>query len=204
MIFRELSNAAFRFCLRRPGAEIMGGGVQTPPPPSRRWKIQRPSRARVTIEVSDSRINTTVDSATSQYMALQYHTIVPNYHTSLISLSSNICSVLGLFLGQGVEWKIQTESQHKEWKIWLKNIWFQRTKKCYGIKMLKIEHKWHQNTINISYRSLVIYMSNSKMKIERMSPKFWLTTSHHQGEWNPILQFAEYLIKREWNFVDAR
>ena len=47
MIFRELSNAAFRFSLRRPGAEIMGGGVQTPPPPSRRWKIQRPSRARV-------------------------------------------------------------------------------------------------------------------------------------------------------------
>ena len=32
MIFRELSNAAFRFSLRRPGAEIMGGGgVQTPP-----------------------------------------------------------------------------------------------------------------------------------------------------------------------------
>ena len=46
MIFRELSNAAFRFSLRRPGAEIMGG-VQTPPP-HRRWKIQRPSRARVT------------------------------------------------------------------------------------------------------------------------------------------------------------
>ena len=46
MIFRELSNGAFRFSLRRPGAEIMGGGgVQTPPPPSRRWKIQRPSRA---------------------------------------------------------------------------------------------------------------------------------------------------------------
>ena len=33
MIFRELSNAAFRFSLRRPGAENMGGGVQTPPPP---------------------------------------------------------------------------------------------------------------------------------------------------------------------------
>ena len=32
IIFRELSNAAFRFSLRRPGAEIMGG-VQTPPPP---------------------------------------------------------------------------------------------------------------------------------------------------------------------------
>ena len=32
MIFRELSNDAFRFSLRRPGAEIMGG-VQTPPPP---------------------------------------------------------------------------------------------------------------------------------------------------------------------------
>ena len=31
MIFRELSNAAFRFSLRRPGAEIMGGGRLTPP-----------------------------------------------------------------------------------------------------------------------------------------------------------------------------
>ena len=49
MIFRELSNAAFRFSLRRPGAEIMGGAFKRPPPPppSRRWKIQRPSRARV-------------------------------------------------------------------------------------------------------------------------------------------------------------
>ena len=46
MIFRELSNAAFRFSLRRPGAEIMGGG-RSNAPPSRRWKIQRPSRARV-------------------------------------------------------------------------------------------------------------------------------------------------------------
>ena len=46
MIFRELSNAAFRFVLRRAGAEIDGGGVvQTPP--SRSWKIQRPIRARV-------------------------------------------------------------------------------------------------------------------------------------------------------------
>ena len=32
MVIRELVNAAFRFYLRRPGAEIMGG-VQTPPPP---------------------------------------------------------------------------------------------------------------------------------------------------------------------------
>ena len=48
MIFRELSNAAFCFSLRRPGAEIMGGGrSNAPPPPSRRWKIQRPSRAQV-------------------------------------------------------------------------------------------------------------------------------------------------------------
>ena len=37
MIFRELSNAAFRFYLRRTGAEIMGGG----------GSVQRPSRARV-------------------------------------------------------------------------------------------------------------------------------------------------------------
>ena len=26
-------------------------------------------------------------------------------------------------------------------------------------------------------------ITNSKTKIERMSPKFWLTTSHHLGEW---------------------
>ena len=26
------------------------------------------------------------------------------------------CSVLGLLLGQSADWKIQTESQHKEWK----------------------------------------------------------------------------------------
>ena len=34
MFFRELSNAAFRFSLRRPGAEIMGGGgaFKRPPP----------------------------------------------------------------------------------------------------------------------------------------------------------------------------
>ena len=34
MIFRELSNAAFRFSLRRPGAEIMGGAFKRPPPPA--------------------------------------------------------------------------------------------------------------------------------------------------------------------------
>ena len=51
MIFRELSNAVFRFVRRSrrsAGAEIDGGGggVQTPIP-SRWWKIQRPIRARV-------------------------------------------------------------------------------------------------------------------------------------------------------------
>ena len=44
MIFRELSNAVFRFVLRCAGAEIDGGCSNTPP--SRSWKIQRPSRAR--------------------------------------------------------------------------------------------------------------------------------------------------------------
>ena len=43
MIFRELSNAAFRFSLRRPGAEIMGGGVQTPPPPAGGGKSRGPA-----------------------------------------------------------------------------------------------------------------------------------------------------------------
>ena len=31
MIFRKLSNAAFYFTLRRPGAEIMGGGHSNAP-----------------------------------------------------------------------------------------------------------------------------------------------------------------------------
>ena len=46
MIFRELSNAVFRYVLRCAGAEIDGGGVLKHPP-IRWWKIQRPSRARV-------------------------------------------------------------------------------------------------------------------------------------------------------------
>ena len=32
MIFCELSKAAFRFSLRRPGVEIMGGRSNAPPP----------------------------------------------------------------------------------------------------------------------------------------------------------------------------
>ena len=42
-------------------------------------------------------------------------------------------------------------------------------------------------------------MSNSKMKIERMSPNFvWPPAT--KGEWKTILQFGE----REWNIVDDR
>ena len=33
MIFRELSNADFRFSLRRPGAETMDAFKRPPPPP---------------------------------------------------------------------------------------------------------------------------------------------------------------------------
>ena len=36
--------------------------------------------------------------------------------TILFGIYHHISNVLGLFLGQGAEWKIQTESQHKEWK----------------------------------------------------------------------------------------
>ena len=43
MIFRELSNAVFRFVLRCAGAEIDGGGVQTPPPPSGGGKSRGPA-----------------------------------------------------------------------------------------------------------------------------------------------------------------
>ena len=43
MIFRELSNAAFRFSLRRPGAEIMGGALKRPPPPAGGGKSRGPA-----------------------------------------------------------------------------------------------------------------------------------------------------------------
>ena len=43
MIFLELSNAAFRFSLRRPGAEIMGGAFKRPPPPAGGGKSRGPA-----------------------------------------------------------------------------------------------------------------------------------------------------------------
>ena len=43
MIFRELSNATFRFSLRRPGAEIMGGeGRSNAPPPPPQQAVGNP------------------------------------------------------------------------------------------------------------------------------------------------------------------
>ena len=42
MIFRDLSNAAFRFSLRRPGAEIMGGGAFKRPPPPPQQAVENP------------------------------------------------------------------------------------------------------------------------------------------------------------------
>ena len=59
MIFRELSNAVFCFVLRCAGAEIDGGCSNTPPP-SRWWKIQRPSRARVNTRTGGGSENHTV------------------------------------------------------------------------------------------------------------------------------------------------
>ena len=60
MISRELSNAVFRFVLRCAGAEV-DGGVFKHPPPSRSWKIQRPSRARVKMayRLTDRVLNST-------------------------------------------------------------------------------------------------------------------------------------------------
>ena len=43
MIFRELSNVAFRFSLRRPGAEIMGGGRSNALPPAGGGKSRGPA-----------------------------------------------------------------------------------------------------------------------------------------------------------------
>ena len=43
MIFRELSNAVFRFVLRCAGAEIEGGVFKHPPPPAGRGKSRGPA-----------------------------------------------------------------------------------------------------------------------------------------------------------------
>ena len=56
MIFRELSNAAFRFSLWRPGAEIMGGGGRSNAPPAGGGKSRGPAgrgliQAENTLEV---------------------------------------------------------------------------------------------------------------------------------------------------------
>ena len=51
--FRNDFSRAFERCLSffstATRSRDHGGGVQTPPPPSRRWEIQRPSRARVNL-----------------------------------------------------------------------------------------------------------------------------------------------------------
>ena len=61
----------------------------------------------------------------------------------IYGLWSHGSSVLGLLLGLGADWKILTESQHKEWNNDPKNSFYQRTKIFLKIKRLKIEHKWH-------------------------------------------------------------
>ena len=42
MIFRELSNPTFRFSLRRPGAEMGGGGRSNAPPPPLQQAVENP------------------------------------------------------------------------------------------------------------------------------------------------------------------
>ena len=42
MIFRELSHAALRFSLRRPGAEIMVAFKRPPPPPPPQQAVKNP------------------------------------------------------------------------------------------------------------------------------------------------------------------
>ena len=103
MIFRELSKAAFRFSLRRPGAEIIGG-VQTPPPPhSRRWKIQRPSRARVTGGGKCQMVNTgeafttTGEAIASPVNMLKYALLlVRNRETDVCPVGRQLCGILFL------------------------------------------------------------------------------------------------------------
>ena len=51
LIFDALSNATFPVSLRDPGDELEGG-VQTPPPHTRSWKIQTDNGARVNLHLS--------------------------------------------------------------------------------------------------------------------------------------------------------
>ena len=90
------------------------------------------------------------------------------------------CSVLGLFLGQGVEWNIQTEGQHKEYKnMTQKELVSEKPEIAMGWKGLKFNIN---GTKHYTYFIFTCHpcMSNSKMNIERMSPK--LTTIKESGK----------------------
>ena len=94
-------------------------------------------------------------------------------------------SVLGLLLGQGAEWKIHTESQHKEWKIWPKNSLLRRTKICYKIKRLKIEHKWLQTPCIFH----IVYLSSM---YEQFKHENWKNVTKILTDHQPPSGRAEY------------
>ena len=58
------------------------------------------------------------------------------------NLERDLGSALELLLGQGAEWKIQTENQRKEWKIF---TYFMHPSFSIRQNRLNIEHKWHQS-----------------------------------------------------------
>ena len=58
MIFRELSNAVFRFVLRCAGAEIDGGVFKHPPPPAGRGKSRGPAGRGLTFALLGGCLNT--------------------------------------------------------------------------------------------------------------------------------------------------
>ena len=170
MIFRELSNAVFRFVLRCAGAEIDGGVFKHPPPPAGRGKSRGPAGRGLMSAIVPDVVKGTGEYITRKPAACKYFisTSQGTSGDSSASRSSSSCrsssarvwgfaksrefsvawrwleqpwmrtvrngvtlstsmppssSVLGLLLGHGAEWKIQTESAQSG-KIWPERDYF--------------------------------------------------------------------------------
>ena len=119
MIFRELLNAAFRFSLRRPGAEIMGGRSNAPPPPSRRCKIQRPSRARVKQAIFHTGMPISIHIMTIMAEALLRRRRVKKtfYYQTTPMFLMTLHSFLSSYFSHFVHFSINTKSSH--WCCWI-------------------------------------------------------------------------------------
>ena len=95
-------------------------------------------------------------------------------------------SALELLLGQGAEWKIQTENQRKEWKIL---TYFIHPSFSIRHNRLNIGHRWHQSpdVFHIAYLSYLLVSAIQRWKLKEHHENSDCNISHHVGGWETIL-----------------